>query len=165
MARSINSGRVALVLSGLALLLALSGTAYAVNTVRSADIVDGTIKTQDIGNGQVTGSRIKQGTISTADVDAGSLGRSPRLFAHVRPNATVVSAGVTEYQLQGAVHLITFDRSIVECAITVTARAPDFTNFYANYSYNGTPDRQIGVQTFNPDGSAVLSAVDVIVVC
>ncbi len=37
-----------------ALFLALGGTAYAANTVRSSDIVDGTIKTQDLSNKAVT---------------------------------------------------------------------------------------------------------------
>src|SRR4051812_23276129 len=38
----------------IALFLALGGTAYAANTVRSADIVDGTIKTADLANSAVT---------------------------------------------------------------------------------------------------------------
>ncbi len=37
-----------------ALFIALGGTAYAANTVRSADIVDGTVQTQDLANKAVT---------------------------------------------------------------------------------------------------------------
>ena len=38
----------------IALFIALGGTAYAANTVRSQDIVDGQVKTQDLANGAVT---------------------------------------------------------------------------------------------------------------
>ena len=38
----------------LALFIALGGTAYAANTVRSSDIVDGTIQTQDLHDSAVT---------------------------------------------------------------------------------------------------------------
>src|SRR4051794_24027850 len=42
------------VIAFVALFIALSGTAYAANTVRSADIVDGTIKSVDLANNAVT---------------------------------------------------------------------------------------------------------------
>ena len=37
----------------MALFVALGGSAYAVNTVFSSDIVDGQVKSVDIGNGEV----------------------------------------------------------------------------------------------------------------
>src|SRR5437764_12082618 len=43
----------AIAISLVALFVALSGTAYAVNTVRSTDIVDGQVKTVDLANGAV----------------------------------------------------------------------------------------------------------------
>ena len=62
----------------LALFFALSGAAYAANTVRSIDIVDGEVKTADIGAGAVTVSdiganavtsaKILDGTVTSADV-------------------------------------------------------------------------------------------------
>jgi hypothetical protein len=76
-----------------ALLFALGGTAYAVNLVTSEDIVDETIRAQDIGPGavgpdelstqavtqdrlagdSVTGTKVVDGSIWTADVRNGSL--------------------------------------------------------------------------------------------
>jgi hypothetical protein len=45
------------VIALLALFVALGGTAYAANTVRSSDIVDGQVKTPDLANGAVTGAK------------------------------------------------------------------------------------------------------------
>jgi hypothetical protein len=75
--------RYAIVASTLALAFALGGTAYAVNTVRSADIVDGTIRSADIGDGQVTTRDLKNGSVAAADIGLGSLGRTPRVMVRV----------------------------------------------------------------------------------
>ena len=47
--------RPATVIAGLALVFALGGTAYAANTVRSADIVDGQVLSRDIQNRTIKG--------------------------------------------------------------------------------------------------------------
>ena len=65
------------VVASLALFVALGGSAYAVNTVRSTDIVDGEVKSVDIGNGEVGSNDIKTTASTTpplgADVVDGSL--------------------------------------------------------------------------------------------
>jgi hypothetical protein len=56
-------------------LFSLGGaTAYAVNTVRSTDIVDGQVLTQDLGNNAVTTAKIKDGQVTNADIAANSIG-------------------------------------------------------------------------------------------
>ena len=52
----------------LALVLASGGTAYAVNTVRSADIVDGTIQSRDLGTGAVKSVDVLDGTVARVDL-------------------------------------------------------------------------------------------------
>jgi len=52
----------------LALFVALGGTAYAVNTVRSTDIVDGEVKSVDIGNNEIGSGDVKDNSINTFDV-------------------------------------------------------------------------------------------------
>jgi hypothetical protein len=52
----------------LALVLASGGTAYAVNTVRSADIVDGTIQSRDIGTGGVQSADLRNATVTRLDL-------------------------------------------------------------------------------------------------
>ena len=42
------------VVASMALFVAFGGTAYAVNTVRSTDIVDGEVKSVDVGNGDIS---------------------------------------------------------------------------------------------------------------
>jgi hypothetical protein len=57
------------VVAYLALFIALGGTsAYAANTIRSTDIVDGEVKTADVANQDLTGGDVKDGTITTFDV-------------------------------------------------------------------------------------------------
>jgi len=52
----------------LALFVALGGTAYAVNTVGSTDIIDGEVKSVDIGNNEIGSADVKDGSINTFDV-------------------------------------------------------------------------------------------------
>ena len=52
----------------LALFVALGGSAYAVNTVRSTDIVDGEVKSVDIGNNEIGSADVKDNSLNTFDV-------------------------------------------------------------------------------------------------
>jgi hypothetical protein len=61
----------------LALMIAVTaGTAYANNTVRSKDIVDGQVKTQDLGGSAVTSGKVKDATLSLSDLAADSVDTS-----------------------------------------------------------------------------------------
>jgi hypothetical protein len=56
-------------------LFSLGGaTAYAVNTVRSTDIVDGQVLTQDLGNNAVTTGKIKDGQVTNPDIANNAVG-------------------------------------------------------------------------------------------
>jgi hypothetical protein len=58
------------VTSTLALVVALGGTgAYAANTIGSADLKPGAVKTSDLGNNAVTSSKVKNGALSLQDLD------------------------------------------------------------------------------------------------
>ena len=57
------------VCSFLALIIALgAGTAYAANTVRSSDIVDGQVRNADIGAGAVSTGKIHDGGVTRTDI-------------------------------------------------------------------------------------------------
>ena len=59
------------VCSFLALLIALgTGSAYAANTVFSTDIVDGEVKTADLGNNSVRSTKIGTGQVLNQDLGA-----------------------------------------------------------------------------------------------
>jgi hypothetical protein len=64
-------------MGALALFLVVAGgTAYAANTVFSGDIVDGQVKTVDLGGGAVVTAKIADGAITSAKVlDATLQGR------------------------------------------------------------------------------------------
>jgi len=58
----------------LALLIALgTGSAYAANTVFSADIVDGEVKTADLGNNAVRSPKIGTGQVLQQDIGVGAV--------------------------------------------------------------------------------------------
>ena len=59
----------ATVVAYLALFVALGGTgAYAANTIRSSDIVDGEVTSADVANQNLTGGDIKDNSISSFDI-------------------------------------------------------------------------------------------------
>ena len=63
--------------SALALTIALgSGTAYAANTIRSKDIVNGQVKAPDLAKNSVRTASIKNGQVGLADLMAGSVSGS-----------------------------------------------------------------------------------------
>ncbi len=98
----------------LALVLSLSGTAYALvvtsadiqdNTIRSVDIRNGQVRTKDIGNGQVFSADIRDGSIQAVDLDP-SAQKDPRLtvFSEILAwgaNPLVVTVGDSGYTFKG----------------------------------------------------------------
>lgn len=68
----------AIVISCLALFLALTGSAFAVgvgkNTVRSAQIVDSTVRTIDLRDNAVSSPKIADATVTAADLGTDSVG-------------------------------------------------------------------------------------------
>jgi hypothetical protein len=121
MNKHVLTGRYAAVTSTLALIVALSGTAYAVNTVRSSDIVDGAVKSIDIGTGAVESIDIKNAAVGTIDVAPASLGRSPRLWARVDGAGNLVAgSGVTSTsRLEEGAYQVMFSRDVSACAVSL----------------------------------------------
>jgi hypothetical protein len=158
----VTSGRLALVLSGLALVVALSGTAYAVNTIRSSDIVNGTIKSEDIGGGQVRTTDIRNGTVATVDLAAASMGHARRLWAKVSETGVLVrSAGVSGAARDGTgIYTVTFVRNVSNCAVSATP-----FDEVALAAYDNAAPNAINVLTYNPAGVSDDSAFDLVLVC
>lgn len=73
MKRVFGNGRYANVTATLALIVALGGTAYAANTIRSSDIVNGQVKRVDLANNAVTSSKVKNNTLRGSDVKNNTL--------------------------------------------------------------------------------------------
>lgn len=69
--------RTVLVGTALALLIGVPGAATAVATIRSADIVDGQVKGQDLANGAVTSKKVGADSLRGQDIDESTLARVP----------------------------------------------------------------------------------------
>lgn len=159
------ASRYSIAASTLALLFAMGGTAYAVNTVRSADIVDGTIKTADLGTNSVQSPDIKNGTVTTADVAASSLGRSPRIAVQVfgdgQPGNITMGLAGTEHIDTGE-YEIGFTRDLLGCAVQIT---PFDAVVVANYSFAFASVDTLAVHVVDLDGVPTDAAFDIVAVC
>ena len=97
------------VASGLALFIALGGTAYAINTVSSSDIVDGQVRTDDLGAAAVTNvkladnavgkTKISGGAVENGKLADGAVGQS-KLANGAVSNAKIAAGAVTSQQVQ-----------------------------------------------------------------
>jgi hypothetical protein len=73
-----GNGRYANVTATMALVVALGGSAYAANTIRSRDIKNGEVKRVDLANNAVTSAKVKNGTLLSKDFKSGQLPGGPR---------------------------------------------------------------------------------------
>ena len=82
----------------LALLIALgTGSAYAANTVFSADIVDGEVKTVDLGNNAVRSAKIRNEQVLNQDLGVGAVNSASVLDESMHANdLSAFSVGSTE---------------------------------------------------------------------
>jgi len=95
------------VTSTLALMIAVAGgTAYAANTIASSDIIDGEVKTGDLGANAVTSAKIANGQVTEADVGGGAVATAELKNDAVTNakvlNGTLVGGDVADNTLKGA---------------------------------------------------------------
>src|SRR3954447_203869 len=90
------------VCSFLALVIALgAGTAYAANTVRSSDIVDGQVTNADIGANAVSTGKINDGAVTSNDIRTDSV-RSAEIAAAAVGASEVANDSLTLSDIAGA---------------------------------------------------------------
>ncbi|GAA1770547.1 hypothetical protein GCM10009795_015790 [Nocardioides hankookensis] len=98
------------VCSALALTIALGGgTAYAASTIKSKDIVNGQVKTPDLGKNAVTSAKIRNGQVRLADLAAGAvtgttvadgtITLADLAAGTIPPPTTIGDGSITELQL------------------------------------------------------------------
>ena len=73
-----SNGRYANVTATMALVVALGGSAYAANTIRSSDIKNGQVKGVDLANNAVTSGKVRNGTLLSKDFKSGQIPAGPR---------------------------------------------------------------------------------------
>src|SRR4051794_32273822 len=129
----------AIAISLVALFVALGGTAYAVNTVRSGDIVDGQVKTVDLANGAVTGAK-------TTGFRNETLSSSEKTSNCAFPNIWSECAALSVFVPEGHLYVVTVWSSVSADPGTTTMHAlycaaktgptcmiggPDYATFWA----------------------------------
>jgi hypothetical protein len=77
MKRMGGGGMYANTTATLALIVALGGTAYAANTIRSSDIINGQVKRVDLANNAVTSAKVLDGSLLSKDFKIGQLPAGP----------------------------------------------------------------------------------------
>jgi hypothetical protein len=68
-----SNGRYANVTATMALVVALGGSAYAANTIRSSDIKNGQVKQVDLANNAVTSAKVRNGALLSKDFKSGQI--------------------------------------------------------------------------------------------
>ena len=172
----------AMVVACAALVVALGGTAYAVATVGSDDIINGSIRNRDFRDGTLRGNEAKRegfggGAIKESSLDASKL-RADRLDSTkigkvgaaaladgISRHGVISSAGtlvrgrgITSVAKPGAgVYQVVFDADVRGCTYFATigdegAAGPGT----GQISVSSSPDNQFGVRVIvrNNDGSA-----------
>ncbi len=139
------------------LFVALGGTGYAVNTVRSPDIVDGEVKSVDIGNNEIQSGDIKDGSINTFDVHSflgvdvvdGSLTRED-----LSPNPFRITLNVSSVPAQSCLYRNVTSDSAAFADLVVT---PQYETTSTNLIYtaeNRNTDT-VSIKVCNPTATAI----------
>jgi hypothetical protein len=125
----------AMVIACLSLFVSLGGVSYAVATIDSADIVDGSIRNRDFKDGTLRGQEAKRdgfggGAIKEQSLDGTKIGQVPAagvadgLERHAvisDTGATVRGRGVSSSSQTGTgQYLVAFDRDVRQCTYFAT---------------------------------------------
>jgi hypothetical protein len=124
-----------MVVALVALFVSLGGSAYAVATIGSDDIINGSIRNRDFRDGTLRGQEAKRdgfggGSIKETSLDATQFGQVPSAagadgFTHhaviSNVGATVRGRGTTASSQTGpGQYAVTFDRDVRNCVYTAT---------------------------------------------
>jgi hypothetical protein len=109
--------------------------AYAANTIRSTDIVDGQVMTADLANNAVISAKIKDGEVKTADI-GGSAVNSAKIAAGGVANSDIANNAVTSGKIaDGTIVYGDVSRNLIavehrdDCNCGGTGWDPDGTKF------------------------------------
>jgi hypothetical protein len=133
---------------------ALSGS----NTVASDDIIDGQVKTTDLGVEAVTATRVKDNSLTGADINEATL--HPRVeFMLVNKDGTKVSGTGTSVRSGAGAYEITFPRSVANCAATVnTGNIPNSSGSGVRIPMvNSFGDKTLQVLLYPQDSGGLLA--------
>jgi hypothetical protein len=157
-----------------ALIVSMSGTAYAVATITGADIKNGTVTTRDIKNNSLTGRDIRNGSLSTRDLNlASNVAISQTGVRAVAGFGGIGTCAVTTSQSRGfystctrpsAGHYTLHLTQFVDSTLTVAACGLEYSGgFNSTYDYSCTArvnsDRTVEVVLSAHDDTTTSSRV------
>ncbi len=148
-----------------ALVVSMSGTAYAVATITGADIKNGTVTTRDIKNNSLTGRDIRNGSLSMRDLNlASNVAISQTGARAVAGLGGIGTCTVTTSQTRGFYNTCTHNSTghytltltqFVDPTLTVAACGLEYSGgFNSTYDYSCTAQ----VNSSNRTVEVVLSA-------
>ena len=124
----------------------------SVNTIARYRI---TLASADDACGDLIAADVADGSLSRLDMATTSLGRSPRLFFTVNANSTFFTrGGVGVTHPQTGVYTLTFNRSVADCAISVTPVAEVVTGSASSGAVEVEDDDEVDGVEAGVDGSA-----------
>jgi hypothetical protein len=184
------------VVAYLALFVAVGGTgAYAADTIGSSDIIDESILSQDIKQGEVRSSDLRGNSVLTGEIAAGNVTNTDLadgavaseevldfglsnedvgvLFAVVNADGTLQrgSANVTSSKLVASTghYVADFGRDVTQCAYTATVGMTGLiggsTFGITNVGPRGNTPTAVNVRTHNHDGALIDRPFHLVVVC
>jgi len=112
------------VCSTFALVIALgAGSAYAANTIRSGDIVDGQVKRADLAAGAVSSGKIADNTVRASDLRGADISGPLTLSAISNGRCTQVDLAVPEARA-GEMPLFAAKGAVQDGVVFVASRVP-----------------------------------------
>jgi hypothetical protein len=132
MKRRLRAPSPAMVVALIALFVSLGGSAYAVATIGSDDIINGSIRNRDFKDGTLRGQEAKRDGFGGGAIKESTLGQVPSAFAAAfaeglrhavisNVGATVRHRGVTSSAQTGeGQYQVVFDREVRNCVYAAT---------------------------------------------
>jgi hypothetical protein len=132
MKRRLRAPSPAMVVALIALFISLGGSAYAVATIGSDDIINGSIRNRDFKDGTLRGQEAKRDGFGGGAIKESTLGQVPSAGAAVvaeglrhavisNVGGTVRGRGVTSSALAGdGQYQVVFDRDVRNCVYNAT---------------------------------------------
>ena len=167
----------------LALIVALGGTSYAAftlprNSVGSAQVRSGAIKSSDIGDRTIrltdiaasarTSLRGQKGAIGQTGVQGPAGAAAVRFFAAVSASGQLVRGNATSSDhtnVGSGLYTIGFSQSMSACVYTATIGTTDGTSSQAGRITVRDDGGKVGIQTFDAAGAGADLPFQVIVAC
>jgi len=131
--------------------------AYAANTVFSTDIVDGQVKTADLGGNSVTAAKIKDGEVKAAEIATDAVGAS-EIATNAVGAAEIAANAVGASEIAGVGDLV-----FAECTKTFSSNVGTGSGPILQCDVNGAGSGDVAIATISNSGNACFAVTKAVV--